>query len=585
MSKSQLDRDHWLHHLSERCERTSLSPKSPNLSLKPRPMPRWTPYRQLWHWDPEQVDDDPIDVRWVGKSSKLFVVGCVILGVLVWKPSSQSNAGVPKVLVEGAAKQTTIASADVRSSFHREQQRQVRPDNYDLLRFPVNMTTEKHWRNLLWTTAIVQPTEPFVRDSLDQLLGMMVRSNLSPSQVRTVEMATQVGTQLYLADPTFYSVFSQRFMAAIAQGTNPQWVAVSLSNLARAGASPGDLQLLVRQIKTRFPRWDKNVHLQTSVRDVTAGLSPQPLPPLGDLLRWEIAPKQLHLYVVCQPDRDILCRMVLKDRNGEFVRHQDGQLWSVPLLLRSIHKLAWNFTRGQTPQGIYRVEGSIPQPDDEFFRAFGQFPLVNLYVPFEPGAKQFLPGKAGPFRGEIEAYQNLLPPSWRSVWAMQQTYWAGKAGRSLFRIHGTGDAPDFFSSKGKIPESYNWNPTIGCLSALEVYNEKGQLLDAHMPKILKALEAVAGPKFSGYLVVVDVPGRPGEPIAVEQLNQAITQSVSGERANKSLGSVKSTGKQPSRSPVKSAAKLATTSEADLPLVSMETRSRINPVINPVQSPL
>lgn len=580
MSKSQLDRDHWLHHLSERCEHTSLKPiVRPVVRPVVRPMPRWTPYRQLWHWDPEQVDDDPIDVRWVGKYSKLFVVGCVILGVLVWKTSSQSNAGVPEVLAGGAAKQT-IASADVRSSFHREQQRQVRPDNYDLLRFPVNMTTEKHWRNLLWTTAIVQPTEPFVRDSLDQLLGMMVRSNLSPSQTRTVEMATQVGTQLYLANPTFYSAFSQRFIAAIAQGTNPQWVAVSLSNIARAGASPTDLQLLVKQIKTRFPRWASNVHLRTSIRDVDEGLSPLPLPPLGDLLRWEIAPKQLHLYVICQPDRDVLCRTVLKDRNGEFVRHQDGQLWSVPLLLRSIHKLAWNFSRGQTPQGIYRVEGSVPQPDDEFFRAFGQFSLVNLYVPFEPGTQQFLPGKAGPFTAGIETYQNLLPPSWRGVWAMQQTYWAGKAGRGLFRIHGTGDAPDFFSSKSKIPESYNWNPTIGCLSALELYNEKGQLLDAHMPKILKALETVAGPKFTGYLVVVDVPGEPGEPIALEQVNQAITQPVSRERP-KSFGSVKESGKQPARPLAKPTANLATKPGTNLPVVSTETRS----AINPVQSPL
>jgi hypothetical protein len=519
MPKPQRDRDHWLHQLSERCQETSLD--SPALS--PRSRPRWTPYRPLWRWDPDQVDDDPIDIRWVVRSGKWALVGCAVLGVLVWKSSSQLNAGVPQVLAGGEAEKT-IARADVRSTLRQEQMRQIRPDNYDLTRFPVSPTTEKHWRNLLWTTALVEPTAGFVRDGVDQLLALMVRSNLSGSQARTVEMATQVGTQLYLANPTFYASLGQRFAAAIAQSSEPQWVAVSLSSLAKAGTRPQDLQTFVGQIKTRFPRWASNVHLQTTVRDVAEQLAPSILPPLSDLLRWEIAPQQLHLYVICQPDRDVLCRAVLKNREGVFVRHQDGKLWSVPLLLRSIHGLAWNFSRGQTPQGIYRIEGTVPQPDDEFFRAFGQFPLVNLYVPFEPGAQAFLPDKAGTLTGRVTDYENLLPPSWRGVWGMQQAYWAGKAGRSLFRIHGTGEAPDFFSRQGHHPESYNWNPTIGCLSALELYNEKGQLLEAHMPKILKALEMVAGPKFTGYLVVVDVPGKPGEPIALEQVDRSIAPS-------------------------------------------------------------
>ncbi len=166
------------------------------------------------------------------------------------------------------------------------------------------------------------------------------------------------------------------------------------------------------------------------------------MPPLRDLLNWEVAPNQLHLYVICQPDRDILCQSVLKNRDGAFVRRQDGTLWSIPLLLRSIHNgLGWNFVRGQTPAGIYRVEGIEPQPDDQYFRAYGQFSLVKLYVPYESGAKQFLPGKSGKFNGNLQDYQNLLPPSWRSYWPIQESYWAGKIGRSEFRIHGTGSHP------------------------------------------------------------------------------------------------------------------------------------------------
>ena len=195
------------------------------------------------------------------------------------------------------------------------------------------------------------------------------------------------------------------------------------------------------------------------------------------------------------------------------------QLWSVPLLLRSIHGLSWNFVRGQTPQGIYRIEGTT-QPDPKFFRAYGQFPLVNLFVPFEEGVHEFLPGHKGSITGSIKNYQALLPPSWRSYFPIQQSYWVGQIGRSLFRIHGSGESPDYFSSQNRNPDSYNWNPTIGCLSALELYDETGALQQADMPKILNALRASGGENFTGYLIVVQVP-HSSKPISLEEIKAAI----------------------------------------------------------------
>jgi hypothetical protein len=385
----------------------------------------------------------------------------------------------------------------------------------------------------LATLAVVEPKEPFVAEALNKILTQTLRPDLSDAEKDIVDMAIKVGTQLYLSDPSFYATIGQRFLETIDQSADPEWVAASLSGLARGGMMATELQRMGNQVKSRFPGWSTNVYLQTTLQEIDDATTPQPLPPLKDLLTWAIAPQQLHLYVLCRPNRKILCRAVLKDRSGEFVK-QDGQLWSVPLLLESIHSLSWNFTRGQTPQGIFRIEGTVPQPDDEFFRAYGQFSLVNLYVPFESGVKQFLPGRPGPFNGGIEAYQGLLPESWRNYRPIQQTYWAGKAGRSLFRIHGSGESIDFFSSKDKsYPNSYEWNPTIGCLSAREVYSDRGQLLQSDMPKILQVLRTVGGKNFTGYLVVVDVPAEGKEPVALETVKSAIapTQARAKNRSN------------------------------------------------------
>lgn len=416
----------------------------------------------------------------------------------------------------GTKSQATTAARIERRS---RQLRQVQPENYNLKRYPVKDSNESHWRNILWTTALVEPQESYVAEALNGILALTTRSGLSKSQMRITEMSIQVGTQLYLSNPTGYSNVKQQFLQTVNNSSNSEWVAMALSGLAKGGMTPTELRQLSNRVRHRFPSWSKNVFLQTTLQEVTQLLAPTPVPPLKDLLNRTIAPQQFHFYVICQPNREILCQTVLKDRNGQFVR-QNGQLWSVPLLLKSIHGLGWNFVRGQTPQGIYKIEGVMPKPETNFFGAYGQFPLVKLFLPFESGVREFLPGRKGRFTGTIKAYQALLPPSWRSYLPIQQSYWAGKIGRSLFRIHGSGEASDFFTKKEQYLDSYNWNPTIGCLSALEIYDGSGKLQQADMPKILNTLVAVGGKNFSGYMIVVEVPSAK-TPILIDEVEAMV----------------------------------------------------------------
>ncbi|AFY67585.1 hypothetical protein [Geitlerinema sp. PCC 7407] len=414
------------------------------------------------------------------------------------------------------------ATGDARQQQRLEQEALIVPERFDLRRYPVGERHATHWRKTLWATAVLEPQADYVGTGVASILALANARRLSDPQKATVDLATQVGTQLYIGNPTLYRAIGRQFEAMIDRSKDPMWVAMALSALAKGGASAEEISQWRDRIQTRFPQWSEDVFLRTTLTDLAA--AEQPAPPLADLLTWQAVPGQPHLYVVCQSDRAVLCRAVLKDKRGRFVREGEA-LWSVPLMLRSLHGVNWNFFHGQTPQGLYRIEGTIPQPDDEYFRAYGYFPLVNLFVPFEAGAKAFLPGQKGPFKGDLEDYLALLPPSWRSHFPIQQSFWAGKVGRSLFRIHGSGEAPNFFSQRQGSPESYGWNPTIGCLSSLELYDEVGQLQQADMPKILAALQAVGGRDFQGYMTVVEVPGD-GQPIALETIEAAIAQAPS-----------------------------------------------------------
>ncbi|MCS6812068.1 MAG: hypothetical protein NZ772_00605 [Cyanobacteria bacterium] len=412
----------------------------------------------------------------------------------------------------------TQATAEARDRQYQQQARQIYPGNYDLRLNPLVDAKESHWRNILWTTALLEPQEPYVIQAIEQILELSTRRGLSSAQKRILKTGMQVGTQLYTGNPVAYNTIGQWMLRAAQSSPDPQFAAMGLSALAQAGVDPQQLLSISRQLQQRFPNWQNNVFLYTTIQDIALRQAPTPMPPLQDLLSWQVAPNQLHLYVLCRPNRWVLCQAILKDKQGKLVQQSDGQVWSVPLLLRSLHGLSWNFERGQTPQGIYRMEGVVPQPDLEYFRAYGQFDLVKLFVPYEPGVKSFLPGRRGGFTGGLSTYRSLLPPSWRNYYPIQQSYWAGKAGRGLFRIHGTGDAPTLFANNQRYPQTAAWNPTIGCLSALELYDESGRLQRADMPKILAELRQLGGPNFTGYVIVVDVPGDDSQPISLENIS-------------------------------------------------------------------
>lgn len=406
------------------------------------------------------------------------------------------------------------ATATARETYVQQQRSQLHPQNYSLIHHPFIAAHQTHWQTLLWSTGVMEPRETYVDESVAYLITQAGSQQLSPDQRHTVEMALQVGTQLYVSNPAVQPNIQRALLETLDQSEYTKWVAMAFSAVAQVEASPQQRQALSDRIRQRFPNWYQDLYLRTTLHDIAALERPTAMPPLEELLEWTIAPDQLHLYVLCPSDRGELCQTVLKDRQGNVVREEDGQLWSVPLGLRSLHSgLSWNFTRGETPQGIYRIEGTIPQPDTDYFRPYGQFALVQLFVPHEPGVNAFLPEQPesklsqepAPWTGGLAAYQTLLPPTWRSYLPIQQTYWAGKAGRNYFRIHGTGEAPDFFNNSRRYPASKGWNPTIGCLSAIEIYDDLGRLQRADMPKILAALTAIGGEDFSGYLVVVEVP--------------------------------------------------------------------------------
>ncbi len=128
------------------------------------------------------------------------------------------------------------------------------------------------------------------------------------------------------------------------------------------------------------------------------------------------------VYMFCRQDRSYPCLMVIKEPNGGLHRLADHTLWSQPSLGFSRHHKNYNQSNGNTPAGVFRIDGPMTDTDRSF--AFGKFGrlMINMIEK----------------SGDEELQKSLLPPSSQNETWWQEAVVARDMGRGLFRIHGTG---------------------------------------------------------------------------------------------------------------------------------------------------
>jgi len=402
------------------------------------------------------------------------------------------------------------ATQDQRAMQRENVLRVLIPENYDLKLHP--STELAHWRNVLWSMTLAQPSDPAAVATLGLLLDQAAVPNLGPEKP-TLVLALRTASSLYLrpVQPTTrqtYSFVPEKFQAILRISRDPQVVALALAMVGQEGQAP------VQPVKERLAFWFLDPQLRTTMEDLELPVSP--LPPLRDLLQFQVA-RVPHLYLFCRSNRSVPCLALLKDGQGQFYR-PEGQLWSMTLLAQSVYPLPWNFNSGETPQGLLRLEGVIPRTPAEF-RAFGQFPSIKVFLPNEPGAVQFIPNLPGSTAFDLGVYRSQLPLSWQSYRPLEESFWAGRIGRTVIRIHGSGENPEFFYPQStELP-----NPTIGCIAAAEQYDAKGELVRADLPQLLEAWQRVQPgdlKNLTGYLFLVEIPGS-DEPVRAQEIEQAM----------------------------------------------------------------
>ncbi|HMI77508.1 MAG TPA: hypothetical protein VK484_01880, partial [Ferruginibacter sp.] len=99
-----------------------------------------------------------------------------------------------------------------------------------------------------------------------------------------------------------------------------------------------------------------------------------------------LVPRQVLLISFQRRNRNYPGLAIIRDASGNYVKDETGNVFSVPQLGRSMSNLPFYLTRGNTPQGLFRMNGF----DVSKSMAIGPTSNIQLVMPYETTPQYFL---------------------------------------------------------------------------------------------------------------------------------------------------------------------------------------------------
>ena len=291
--------------------------------------------------------------------------------------------------------------------------------------------------------------------------------------------------------------YKEQIESIIAKEVHPKLFSICAVYLNRTNHSIETSNSIKIRMVEQFPDYDSTdllVELERYLNYKPADPD-HSTPPIIDLTRYQKEMGNKIIYSFQRWNRDYPGLAIVQNADGSFVRRADGRIMVFEQLARSGSSLPYFLTNGNTPQGIYRINGTAVARNNYI----GPTPNIQLFMPFEDSLEKFFQYKWDSSIAPLTAYQDLLPASWKNYQPMTEAFYAGKIGRTEIIAHGTTIDPEYFKDKPYYPLT----PTLGCLCAKELWNvTTGKLLVSEQFNLYSAFLSTPGNK--GYLIVVNL---------------------------------------------------------------------------------
>lgn len=347
----------------------------------------------------------------------------------------------------------------------------------------LNADTEENWINAFNSLILVKYKDAFINAKIDVgVKNMNGRSTEYKKALIELLNSDYPGKYIPQIKPIFFKADDAKLLAMSA-------------NYILQAATPELLRLMHQHVLQHLLKDTDNAVLFQLNEQLNDQGKKIKIPALQSFFAPDYLPGQVLLFSLQRKNRDFPGLAIVRKTDGSFLKNADSSLFYVGQLARSESNMPGYISLGNTPQGIFRMDGF--DTSKSFF--IGPTTNIQLTMPFEFKASHFYADST--LADSIWAtaqYAKLLPENFKNYAPLYGSYYAGKAGRNEIIAHGTTIDPSFYATKTYYP----YTPTAGCLTTKEIWNDKGYLSTSDQLRLAQAVQAAGGAQ--GYLILIEI---------------------------------------------------------------------------------
>jgi hypothetical protein len=189
--------------------------------------------------------------------------------------------------------------------------------------------------------------------------------------------------------------------------------------------------------------------------------------------------------------------VLIRDSIGNVLTKNDSFFY-VQQLARSITNLPFYISNGNTPQGVFRINGYGFSKNNHI----GPTENFQLCMPNECNVQGFFDNQIIDSVWSNAIEYSFLPQQFQrntDFSFLYESIFAGKLGRYEIISHGSTVNPLFYNTK----PYKGFTPTAGCLQAKEIWDyTTGKRIYSDQQKLIDAYKSIGATK--GYLIVLDI---------------------------------------------------------------------------------
>ncbi|MFZ1529313.1 MAG: hypothetical protein WAT19_11200 [Ferruginibacter sp.] len=364
------------------------------------------------------------------------------------------------------------------------------------LRQPLNADTEEDWMTAFYAIALINYKSAWADSKVDEAVKVF--------STQSISFQRSLLDLLHANYPGKYTGIIRKQLAS----TEDAKTFAMAANYILQDKKEEDAVLLEYLVQQRMAADKENPLYQQLYYQLAIFSKKITTPSLSGFFDPGYLPGNTLLISLQRKNRNYPGLVLVRDAWGNFSKLNDSTYFSAPQLARSLSNMPGYISNGNTPEGIFRMDGF----DVSRSSFIGPSVNIQLKMPFEDKASHFYKDSAkADSTWNKDDYKNLLPEAFRNYYPIYQTYYAGMAGRTEIIAHGTTVNPAYYTAQTFYPHT----PTAGCLCTKEIWDESsGKLKTSDQYSLVETLRKAGGAK--GYAIVINIDDKEA-PVKLEEI--------------------------------------------------------------------